>query len=185
MTDQTGWTGETGRTDQTGWTGETGRTDETDENGGTAGPIARVAAVSLDCADPDVLARFYLDLLGGRMLWRSDGSAGISVPGLVLVLQRVMGYQPPAWPGSSLVHLDLAPETDLDHAVAGAARAGGVVPGFQPDPRWRVLLDPAGHPFCLTTVTPGPEPSALCGTLCCTFRGTSANPSGERHGHQA
>jgi hypothetical protein len=41
------------------------------------------------------------------MLWSTDGSTGISVPGLVLVMQRVAGYQPPAWPGSSLVHLDL------------------------------------------------------------------------------
>ena len=24
----------------------------------------------------------------------------------------------------------------------------------QPDPHWRVLLDPAGHPFCLTPFTP-------------------------------
>ena len=24
----------------------------------------------------------------------------------------------------------------------------------QPDSRWRVLLDPAGHPFCITTVVP-------------------------------
>ena len=23
-----------------------------------------------------------------------------------------------------------------------------------PDPRWRVLLDPAGHPFCITSITP-------------------------------
>ena len=27
----------------------------------------------------------------------------------------------------------------------------------QPDPQWRVLLDPAGHPFCITTVEPPPE----------------------------
>ena len=131
-------------------------TDAAEATGGTNGPIARVAAVSLDCADPDVLVRFYLELLGGRALWSSEGSAGVSVPGLVLVMQRVAGDQPPAWPGSSLVHLDLAPETDLDHAVARAARAGGAVASFQPDPRWRILLDPACHPFCLTTVTPGP-----------------------------
>jgi hypothetical protein len=27
----------------------------------------------------------------------------------------------------------------------------------QPDPRWKVLLDPAGHPFCLTTLVPPPD----------------------------
>jgi catechol-2,3-dioxygenase len=123
-------------------------------NAEPAGPIARVAAVSLDCADPGVLAVFYLALLGGQELWRSGGSAGIQVPGLVLVLQRVADYQPPAWPGSSLVHLDLAPRTDLADAVARALGAGATLATVQPDPRWRVLLDPAGHPFCLTTVTP-------------------------------
>jgi hypothetical protein len=38
----------------------------------------------------------------------------------------------------------------VDMAVNHGAR----VSEFQPDPRWRVMLDPAGHPFCLTTVTP-------------------------------
>jgi hypothetical protein len=32
---------------------------------------------------------------------------------------------------------------------------GGRKAGVQPDPdHWRVLLDPAGHPFCLTTLLP-------------------------------
>jgi len=32
---------------------------------------------------------------------------------------------------------------------------GATTAGHQPMPRaWRVLIDPAGHPFCLTTVTP-------------------------------
>jgi catechol-2,3-dioxygenase len=119
-----------------------------------ARPIAKVAAVSLDCADPGVLAAFYLSLLGGQPLWHSGGSVGIRVPGLVVVLQRVADYQPPAWPGSSLVHLDLAPASSLAAAVTAAVQAGATLASFQPDPRWRVLLDPAGHPFCLTTVTP-------------------------------
>ncbi|WP_307831855.1 VOC family protein [Prauserella cavernicola] len=36
--------------------------------------------------------------------------------------------------------------------MLGATRAE-----HQSDPRWRVLLDPAGHPFCITTVTPPAE----------------------------
>jgi catechol-2,3-dioxygenase len=120
----------------------------------SAPPVARVAAVSLDCADPGVLATFYLSLLGGEPLWRNDGSAGIRVPGLVLVLQRVADYQPPVWPGSALVHLDLTPASSLADTVTAAVQAGATLASFQPDPRWRVLLDPAGHPFCLTTVTP-------------------------------
>jgi hypothetical protein len=30
---------------------------------------------------------------------------------------------------------------------------GAAKPDFQPgEDRWRVLLDPAGHPFCITTL---------------------------------
>lgn len=60
----------------------------------------RVAAVSLDCADPSKLAEFYRQLLDGKVLWASDDSVGISVPGAVLVMQRVVRYQPPTWPKS-------------------------------------------------------------------------------------
>jgi Glyoxalase-like domain len=114
--------------------------------------------VSLDCADPAVLADFYLTLLGGETLWQSAGSVGIRVPGVVLAMQHVEGYRPPSWPGSSVVHLDLAAGADLDGSAARAVTAGAVQPDHQPDPRWRVLLDPAGHPFCITTMTPPGQP---------------------------
>src|SRR5438046_136413 len=110
-------------------------------------PPLRMVAVSLDCADPGELARFYLTLLGGETLWSSPHSAGIRVPGGgVLVPQRVEGYRPPDWPGSPLVHLDLAggadlDRADLDGAVARAVAAGAKEADFQPDHRFRVLLD--------------------------------------------
>jgi hypothetical protein len=118
------------------------------------GPRLRFAGVSLDCADPAVLADFYLALLGGETLWRSAGSVGIRVPGLVLAMQRVEEYCRPAWPGSSVVHLDLTAGEDAAGAAARAVSAGAVLADDQPDPRWRVFLDPAGHPFCITTITP-------------------------------
>jgi hypothetical protein len=43
---------------------------------------------------------------------------------------------------------------DQQDAAARAVQAGATDVDRQPDPRWRVLLDPAGHPFCLTTLTP-------------------------------
>jgi hypothetical protein len=122
------------------------------------GPVLRFAGVSLDCADPAVLADFYLALLGGETLWQSAGSVGIRVPGVVLAMQRVEEYRPPAWPGSSVVHLDLTAGGDAGGAAARAESAGAVLAGYQPDPRWRVLLDPAGHPFCITTMTPPDHP---------------------------
>ena len=114
--------------------------------------MARLVAVSLDCSEPQRLAAFYLALLGGRQLWAKESSAGIEVLGAVLVAQRVEGYVPPVWPGTSIVHLDLTAD-DIDVAAERAVGLGATWPE-QPDPRWRVLLDPAGHPFCLTPFTP-------------------------------
>ncbi len=116
-------------------------------------PAARLVAVSMDCADPQRLADFYRVLLGGRLLWETESSVGLEVPGAaVLVPQRVDGYVPPSWPGTSIVHLDLTAD-DIEAAADRAVALGASVPP-QPDSRWRVLLDPAGHPFCLTPFTP-------------------------------
>jgi hypothetical protein len=43
----------------------------------------RVAAVSLDCRDHEELARFYADLLAGRLLWTHESSAAVESDGLV------------------------------------------------------------------------------------------------------
>ena len=52
------------------------------------------------------------------------------------------------------MHLDLA-VTDLEAAEAEAVRLGAVRTDEQPAPdRYRVMLDPAGHPFCLSTQIP-------------------------------
>ncbi len=112
----------------------------------------RLVGISLDCPEPQRLADFYLGLLGGRQLWAKESSVGIEVPGAVLIAQQVEGYGPPVWPGTSVVHLDFTAD-DLGAAEERAVALGARL-AEQPDPRWRVLLDPAGHPFCLTPFTP-------------------------------
>lgn len=109
-------------------------------------------AISLDCPDPQRLADFYRELLGGRQLWAKTSSVGIEVAGAVLVAQQVDDYLPPVWPETSIVHLDLTAD-EIEPAVDHAVALGATVPE-QPDTRWWVLLDPAGHPFCLTPFTP-------------------------------
>ena len=126
-----------------------------------AGPEAssdvRFVGVSLDCADPVELAEFYLQLLGGRLLWSRPNSVGVQVPGVLLIPQRVANYRPPVWPGASIVHLDLTAGEQLEEPERRAVALGARAADPQPDPRWRVLLDPAGHPFCITTLAPPPE----------------------------
>jgi Glyoxalase-like domain len=47
-----------------------------------------------------------------------------------------------------MMHLDIAVD-DLEPAVAGALALGATQSEFQPQDDVRVMLDPAGHPFCL------------------------------------
>jgi catechol 2,3-dioxygenase-like lactoylglutathione lyase family enzyme len=125
-----------------------------------AGAVGRLGATSIDCPDPAVLADFYGALLGMRRLVESpDGNViAISDGARTLAMMRVDDYVPPTWPGPGQLqqmHLDVS-VTDLDRAVEQALALGARLADHQRDPsRWRVLFDPAGHPFCLTTVGAG------------------------------
>lgn len=121
------------------------------------GPVGRLGATSIDCPDPAVLAEFYGALLGMRRLVESpDGSViAITDGAQTLAMMRVGDYAAPTWPASGQLqqmHLDVS-VTELDVAVGRAVALGAREAEHQADPtRWRVLIDPAGHPFCLTTV---------------------------------
>jgi catechol 2,3-dioxygenase-like lactoylglutathione lyase family enzyme len=116
----------------------------------------RLAAISLDCADPAALAEFYSRLTGYEVVFSNDDFVALRGD-IYLTTQRVEGYQPPTWPDSDRakqIHLDFATD-DLDGAEQIAIGLGATVADSQPRPDdWRVLIDPAGHPFCFTTLIP-------------------------------
>ncbi|MGN2640958.1 VOC family protein [Nocardia takedensis] len=115
--------------------------------------IARLAGVSLDSDDPIGLGRFYRALLDLRLLHESDDVVVLGAKGVALTVERVAEHKPPDWPNDAVpkqMHLDLYVD-DLDVAEAEALAIGARKPETQPAPdKWRVLLDPSGHPFCLT-----------------------------------
>jgi len=117
----------------------------------------RFASVSLDCPDARALAAFYARLLGVDVAYASDDFSALRLGDVWLSTQRVDGYRPPTWPDGGTpqqVHIDFA-VGDLDAAERAALDAGASPAAVQPSPdRWRVLLDPAGHPFCLSTLIP-------------------------------
>lgn len=119
--------------------------------------ITRLGSVSLDCDNPAALAAFWAELLGGEIAFTSDDFVAVKTERAWLAAVRVPEYQPPSWPDGGVpkqIHLDLAAD-DLDEAEAEAVRLGARRADEQPSPeRWRVLLDPAGHPFCLSTQIP-------------------------------
>ena len=120
-------------------------------------PGARLAAVSLDSSDPAALADFYRQLLGLELYFESEDFVALKGAGILLTTQRVADHVPPDWPGAAVpkqIHLELAVQ-DLETAEAEALALGATRPDQQPNPEhWRVLIDPAGHPFCITTLIP-------------------------------
>ncbi|NOX29726.1 MAG: VOC family protein [Actinobacteria bacterium] len=113
-----------------------------------------------DVGDAEQLAAFYCRLLGWKVSAR-DGEQWVQVRdpagGVGLNFQAEAWYQPPTWPEGpdsqhKMLHLEIEVD-DLGAAVALAIAAGGIPAPHQPvdrdQSRIRVLLDPAGHPFCL------------------------------------
>ncbi|WP_283136671.1 VOC family protein [Rhizohabitans arisaemae] len=114
--------------------------------------IASMGMVNLDCDDPHILAAFYRQVLGWEVAHESDDYAMLSNGSVMLGFGRVKGYTPPNWPNETepkRYHLDFYVD-DYDKAEAALLALGAKKPEFQPGAdRWRVLLDPAGHPFCI------------------------------------
>lgn len=118
--------------------------------------IASLQCVVLDCPDVTELANFR-SLLGGAVnqadrRWSVGAAfATLHAPGgMVLAFQRVEGFRQPRWPDPTYpqqFHLDLE-VSDIDDAQSRVIALGATL--LDVDPRgWRILADPAGHPFCL------------------------------------
>ena len=118
-------------------------------------PTFSLTSTVLGTTDPPGLARFYQQLLGWPILsedptWVTlrpgGGAAGLS-------FQLEEEHTPPVWPAGAgeqqmQLHLDIEVD-DLVAATAFAQSLGARVAEFQPQDDVRVMLDPAGHPFCL------------------------------------
>ena len=111
--------------------------------------------VVLEAPDAPALARFYVELLGWKLHGSTPQDATISPDDGVTYLsfQTSPTYERPVWPNAPgaqqmMLHLDFEVE-DLAVAVEHAIELGAELAEFQPQDNVRVLLDPAGHPFCL------------------------------------
>jgi hypothetical protein len=111
--------------------------------------------VVLEAPDGVALARFYSSLFGWPIARQDPDGAAVAVPGTssYLAFQSAPDYVRPVWPAAEgrqqmMMHIDVAVD-DLAAAVADAVGLGATLAGFQPQEDVRVLLDPAGHPFCL------------------------------------
>jgi len=111
--------------------------------------------IVLEAPDPGRLLHFYSELLD-KPIYHEDESGGSLDFGegvAYLAVQRAEVYESPVWPPEAgregmQLHLDFE-VSDLGASVEHAVALGATVAAFQPQDDVRVLLDPAGHPFCL------------------------------------
>lgn len=119
----------------------------------------KMYAFTVDCRDPYELAKFYAALLKWDIPYHDEDYACVGAPGAGqgtypgITFQRNPAYTPPVWPEApgaqqQMAHLDFA-VNDLEEAVRYAVGCGATVADAQFSDDWRVMLDPAGHPFCL------------------------------------
>ncbi len=116
-------------------------------------------SMTLDCKEPLKLAKFYEALLDWKignideeyvMVYNPEAEHG-GYP--VILFQNNPDYVPPAWPPKldaqqQMAHIDFT-VNDLERAVDHAVNCGAVIAEEQYSDDWRVMYDPAGHPFCL------------------------------------
>ena len=119
----------------------------------------KLYSFTIDCTDPYALANFYAKLLGWTIPFYDEEYACLGAPGTQqgaypgITFQKNPLYTPPVWPDQpeaqqQMAHLDFA-VNNLEESVAHAVRCGATVAAAQFSEHWRVLLNPAGHPFCL------------------------------------
>ena len=119
----------------------------------------KLGAIVMDCGNAEALADFYAEFLGwDKSVQETAEDRWVIVndpawKNTPLVFQEVSGYQSPVWPAETgrqqqMTHLDFA-VNQLEEAVQHAVSCGATVAEQQFSEHWRVMIDPAGHPFCL------------------------------------
>ncbi|MCV7220338.1 VOC family protein [Mycolicibacterium elephantis] len=108
-----------------------------------------VEMITLDCDDPDELARWWAQAV--------DGEVTAFAPGEFVAVTRagapVLGFQrvPDPTPGKNKMHIDFTAadvEAEVKRLVGLGARETGRH-SFGEDFSWVVLADPAGNAFCI------------------------------------
>ena len=108
-----------------------------------------IAMVTFDCSDPDALASWWNDVVGGDVNAVAPGE-------FVMVVRQngpTLGFQkvPDPTLGKNKVHLDFHAE-DREAEVARLVGLGAKETGrnnFGPEFEWVVMADPEGNAFCV------------------------------------
>lgn len=107
-------------------------------------------AVNVDCYDVPELTTFYQQLYGGEIDVHREFSDLVREDSIKISFQHSPDYQAPTWPTQERgqqVHIDFKTD-DRPGYVAKAISLGAKLMDESGED-WTVLLDPAGHPFCI------------------------------------
>ncbi|MCD7899359.1 MAG: VOC family protein [Bacteroides sp.] len=122
----------------------------------------KMYSFTVDCIEPHELGKFYAALLNWEIGFNDEEYAWVYPPGTQqgeypgITFQRNPEYKPPVWPTEPeaqqvMAHIDIA-VNDLEKAVQYAIDCGATMAETQFSDGWRVMFDPAGHPFCLCLI---------------------------------
>jgi len=120
--------------------------------------IKSIIGIAFDCPNANELADFYIKITGWAKELSNDYWAALRIPdGALLVFQTVENYVPPVWPWTDneqqqMAHIDFLVD-DLVESVELAIKHGATKADTQYYDTSTVMFDPAGHPFCLSTVS--------------------------------
>jgi hypothetical protein len=119
------------------------------------GLIIQFDAVVLDCPFAHDLAVFYSCLLSYPITNETTEFSAIESPdgSFTMYFQTEPDYERPVWPTEKgepqmMAHLDFG-VNDLEAGVKHALSCGAILSKVQYLDHARILIDPAGHPFCL------------------------------------
>lgn len=119
--------------------------------------LTSIIGIAFDCPNANDLADFYANLSGWEKEISGDEFAALRTPeGILLVFQTVENYAQPVWPWENgkqqqMAHIDFKVE-NLPEAEELALKHGAKKATVQYYDSSTVMLDPAGHPFCLSAI---------------------------------
>jgi predicted enzyme related to lactoylglutathione lyase len=112
-----------------------------------------IYTLTIDCADPDRLARFWTEALGYKETFRDDDGEEIVIEtpderGTALLFGRVPD---PPKTAKNRLHLDLNPDDQAAEVERLKLLGATEVDIGQKDVSWVVMADPEGNEFCVLT----------------------------------
>lgn len=135
------------------------------DDAATRRPELRATSVTIMAPNPRELAEFYARMLRVEVRAVEPPRAGepaaagwaqLRAGDLTINVEYERHWRTPVWPAregeqTATQHLDIWVEDAdaLADAVAWAVACGATQADHQPQETVRVMLDPAGHPFCL------------------------------------